>query len=296
MTHRGRLLVETDGELLGSCEASLEITEEEGRKGREIKVAVNPQGSIEGVDVDLVVESVVSRFDSAELESGDFTPPKSVAVVNLTTAASMIDLGFARKRFEREGATVITTVGPAPVYPFEREILAPEGEMTLRFEPEDPVAVEGSLLAAARARVKRTVENAVERGRELWLCDVRIELNGTVGQGTFKLVPRDDKLLLVLEPEGDIAEEFNDTVGKSRTGIALTLSELSAVFSGETVVEHEKGDATHVLDARKTVEFRAEGRGFELRAVPMDVAAGSTARVLLRTAAELIVREGLRSG
>ncbi|AAM02385.1 hypothetical protein [Methanopyrus kandleri] len=287
VAHRGRLFVETDGKLLGSCEASLIVTEE--------NVVVVPREPIEGVDTsDLVVESVASRFDSAELEEGNFTPPRSRVVMTPPTAASMIDLGLALKRFEVDGVTVLTVVGPAPAYPFERRILAPEGEMTLRFEPKDPVAAEGSLRAAARAAVEGTVGETVGRSKAVRLCKVLVELNQTVGHGTLRLVPRDENVLLVLQPEEDIAEEFKDAVGKSQIGIALTPPELSAVFSGKAVVKHGKEDTVHVLDARKTIEFRAEGKGWALRAVPTDVIAGSTARVLLRTAAELIVHEGLR--
>ncbi|WP_457619581.1 hypothetical protein [Methanopyrus sp.] len=287
VAHRGRLLVETDGELLGSCETSLIVTEED--------VVVIPREPIEDVDTsDLVIESVTSRFDSAELEGDEFTPPRSRVVMTPPTAASMIDLGLALKRFEVEGTTVLTIVGPAPVYPFERRILVPGGEMTLRFEPKDPVAAEGSLRAAARAAVERTVGETIGQGKALRLCEVLIELNRTVGHGTLRLVPRDTNLLIVLQPEEDIAEEFKDTIGKSQIGIALTVPELSAVFSGKSVVKHGKEDTVHALDARKTIEFKAEGKGWVLRATPADVVAGSTARVLLRTAAEMIVREGLR--
>ncbi len=280
IAHRGSLEVEVDGEPVGSCEASLRIVEE--------NVFLVPREPIE-VEEDPILESVSTSFSSAELEKGSFTPPRSRVVLTPPTAASLVEYGVALKRFEVNGSLVLTTLGGPSTYPFERHILVPEGEMTLRFEPKAPEAAKGSLLTAADRALDLAVE-PILRGRAVQLCRVRVTLNGDTGSGTLRAVPRDDSLLLLLQPrEDELKDALRDITGKAQLGMALTGPEVSAVVSG-TVLEHGRGGLTLTLDAREHLELRAEGEGVELRAVPASAPASIAGRELLRRAAMAFIR------
>ncbi|MEO2242027.1 MAG: hypothetical protein ABGY09_08185 [Euryarchaeota archaeon] len=282
IAHRGSIEVEVDGKPVGECEGSLRISGED--------VFVVPRGSI-SVGEDPVLESVGSSFSSAELESGSFTPPRSRVVLTPPTAAALVAHGITVKRFEVEGSLVLTTLGGPSLYPFERRILVPEGELTLRFVPKNPEAVRGSLLSAANRVLDRSVAS-LARGRAVRICRMRVTAGGERGSGTLRVVPREDTFLLLLQPEEDeLKEVLREAVDRPQLGMALTAPEAASLASGDAVLRHGKGELTLTLDVREYPELRAEGEGLRLRAVPSSIPAAIAGQELLRRAAEAFVRE-----
>ncbi len=268
--HPGSIHVEIGGERVGSCPAEAVVSKGTG-------ILVVPQGYVE-CEPRRELEEVVEAFESAELDDRGFVPPTCRTSFGVHTASVFLEFGTVIREFDAEGLSVLTTLRRGSGRPMMRRIVVrSSGEpVFMRFEPEDPPAFSGTLTVLARTIVRDAVESSLGSCEAMKLCDAVVEKDGeVVDRGTVELLPDGDYLII----RGTCGDDA------LRASLRLHAREVGRLLAPETRIAGTKGTLEAGSGFRLSVE-----RGWEtVSYVPPNYVQESTAKVLLKTAAEWFV-------
>ncbi len=269
--HPGTIHVDVGEARLGSCPAEAVVSRGTG-------ILVVPQGYVE-CDPRRELEDVVEAFESAELDDEGFVPPTCRTSFGVHTASVFLEFGTVVREFEVSGLSVLTTLRRGSGRPMMRRIMTGSSEdpVFMRFEPDDPAAFSGTLTVLARSVVWDAVKSALGSCEPMKLCDASVEVDGeVVGRGTVELVPDGDSLVIRGTCESD---------ERLRATVRLHAREAGKFLAPETRVEGTGG----TLDVSSGFRLFTERGWKEVSYVPPNYVQESTAKVLLKTAAEWFV-------